>query len=656
MFSASVAWVLLNRSQYTEVYFMKKLIIVCLMMLFSFGAAQAAEKSSCIACHGSKAEMEKLGYPQLYLDPAEVEKEVNMGEVACEDCHLGNPAGMTAEEAHKGMPRPFYAAVGKNHKYQAVGRDITNYDPIQPQGKVPFAYLMRKPDPEKAKAQGIAVLAQLFYHDHDPETMAYDPSIAEKTCGKCHENEVKEYNVSSMGQNRYQRGYKTFSDLKPGPQNCGAWFGDNHEAISGELAVEYPKAHNDGSARNCNQCHASCNDCHYQGYKASNARHTFKKDPEPLSCYGNGKGTICHAGPMDRRRGAGYMRGAYAFPVNELPDDVHMANGVTCNDCHKMENHNYGHLSSQSARESCKSCHEDIYQAALESEDHGNVDCTSCHIQSVGAYQFTFWGPGKQEGQVKALTKHKEYYGTRSMPTLVKHPERGVWIPMKPYPMAVLNIKEDVKKVNKLILREIEPMTVKGNAKIGEKDFTVERKPDEVNDMYIMNGTSKLKKNSKMLAWIQMDKMSHSIGKARNCESCHSSHDQIATSWWTYDNMNDVKKTFNGSYTIKATKKGLFFTDWKNETPVTVDERDVEDFMPFVNSGNVWDVKGIDMSIPFGDKKYADALGDYNLLYAKLHRLELANKNDKEKLEKVKLARKILPHNPKKAAEMISGL
>jgi hypothetical protein len=199
-------------------------------------------------------------------------------------------------------------------------------------------------------------------------------------------------------------------------------------------------------------------------------------------------------------------------------------------------------------------------------------------------------------------------------------------------------------------------MTVKGNAKIGEKDFTVERKPDEVNDMYIMNGTSKLKKNSKMLAWIQMDKMSHSIGKARNCESCHSSHDQIATSWWTYDNMNDVKKTFNGSYTIKATKKGLFFTDWKNETPVTVDERDVEDFMPFVNSGNVWDVKGIDMSIPFGDKKYADALGDYNLLYAKLHRLELANKNDKEKLEKVKLARKILPHNPKKAAEMISGL
>ncbi|MCD8491262.1 MAG: hypothetical protein LRY51_04865 [Geovibrio sp.] len=100
---------------------------------------------------------------------------------------------------------------------------------------------MRKPDPEKAKAQGIAVLAQLFYHDHDPETMAYDPSIAEKTCGKCHENEVKEYNVSSMGQNRYQRGYKKFSDLKPGPQNCGAWFGDNHEAISGELAVEYPK-------------------------------------------------------------------------------------------------------------------------------------------------------------------------------------------------------------------------------------------------------------------------------------------------------------------------------------------------------------------------------------------------------------------------------
>jgi hypothetical protein len=634
---------------------MKKLIIVCFMTLFCFGVVQAAEQSSCISCHGNKAEMEKLGYPQLYLDPVEVEKEVNMGEVACEDCHMGNPAEMTAEKAHEGMPRPFYAAAGKTLKYQAVGREVTNYDPIQPKGKERFKFLMRKPDPQQAKEKGIAVLAQLYYHDHDPETMAYDPSVAEKTCGKCHENEVKEYNVSGMGLNKYQRGFTNFSDLKPGPQNCGAWFGDNHDKIGAELAVEYPKAHGDGSARGCNKCHASCNDCHYKGYEKSNARHVYQKDPEPLSCYGSGKGTICHAGPMDRRRGAGYMREEFAFPIHELAEDVHAKNGVTCNDCHKMESHSYGHLSSQSARESCKNCHEEIYNAALESPDHGNVDCTSCHIQAVGAYQFTFWGPGKQEAQVKALAKHKEYYGTRSQPTLVKHPERGVWIPMKPYPMGVLNMKDDVKGVNKLILREIEPTMVKGNAKIGEQDFTLERKPDEVNDMYIMNGTYKLKKNNKMLAWIQMDKMSHSIGEARNCDSCHSSHDQIATSWWTYDASNDVKKPFNGSYIIRGTKKGLFFTDWKYETPEPAAGMDTEDFMPFINSGNVWDTKGIDFSIPFDDKKYADARSDYELLYGKLHGLEQQYAKDQAKLDTIKLARKILPHNPKKAAEMVSG-
>jgi hypothetical protein len=636
---------------------MRKLMLSVLLTLvcFSFAGAYDAE-STCVQCHGNKIAMEKLGYGQLYLDPAEVDKEVNMGEVACVDCHLGDNTQIVAVKAHEGMPRPFYAAVGKNYKYQAVGREITHFDPIQPKGKVNFKYLMRKPDEAMAKEKGITAIMQLYYHDHNPATMAYSPEIAEKTCGKCHEEEVKEYNVSGMGLNKYQRGFTSFSAEKPGPQNCGAWFGDNHDKISAELATEYPKGHAAGSDRGCNKCHASCSDCHYKGFEASKGRHVFSKEVKPLSCYGSGKGTICHAGPMDRRRGAGYMRGAFAFPAGELPQDVHQANGVTCNDCHTMENHSYGHLNSDSAKQSCKNCHEDIYEA-VKTSDHGDVDCTSCHIQAVGAYQFTFWGPGKQEAQVKVLTKHKEFYGTRSEPTLVKHPESGLWIPLKPYPMGVMNIKHDVKPTG-LLLREIEKTTVKGNTKIGEPEsFVVERTPDQVNDMYIINGTfGKLAKNSKMLAWIQMDKMSHAINKGRDCESCHSSHDQVASSWYTYDNSADTKKPFNGSYTIKGTKDGLFFTDWKTETPEPVDGRSVEDFAPYLKTGNVWDVKGIDFSIPFDDAKYASARGKYSLVYAKIHQMKQQYKGDKEKLEKVELAKKILPHNAKKAAEILDGI
>jgi len=635
---------------------MNRYFILFLLVLFASVSAQAYDKdSSCVKCHGDKKSMEKLGYPQLYLNPDKVEEEVNMGDINCVDCHLGHSDKMDKDQAHKDMPRPFYAAIGKNHKYQAVGRDITNYAPIEPKGDVRFKKLLRKPDPEKAKKLGVKRIIQLFYHDHDKKTMAYSPDVAMKTCGKCHEDAVKEYNNSGMGKNKYQRGYTSFTIKKPGPQNCGAWFGDNYKKLKNDSSKKYEEFHAAGSARGCNKCHASCSDCHYQGYKKSEARHLFAAKVEPMSCYGSGKGTICHAGPNDRRRGAGYMRREFAFPVGELPDDIHAANKVGCNDCHEMKSHDYGHLASKEARKSCQSCHTEVYDAVKASSDHGNVDCSSCHVQEVGAYQFTFWGPGKGEAQEKLLSKHKEYYGVRSMPTLIKHEATGLWIPLKPYPMAVLNINKDVKPTG-LMLRTINKTKVKGKKRIGDEDFIVERGKADVNDMYIINGTfDKLKHNNKMLAWVQMDKMSHAIGKGRKCESCHSSHDQVARSWYTYSNGNDVQKPFNGSYTIKATKDGLFFTNWQNEKPVPVKGRKIEDFAPFLVSGNVWDYKGKDFSIPFSEKKYEKAKGEYDLLYAKIHSLKQKYKKDKEKTKKLNIIKAVLHHNTDKAKEMLAA-
>lgn len=635
---------------------MKRMLAVFIIMLIGTLSSYAYDKNStCVKCHSDSQALEKLGYPQLYLNPDEVESEVNMGDINCVDCHLGNNESMDKDEAHKDMPRAFYAAVGKNHKYQAVGREITKFDPIQPKGDVRFKKLLREPDSETAKKLGIKKIIQLYYHDHDPKTMAYSPDIAMKTCGKCHEEAVKEYNESGMGKNKYQRAYTSFTSKEPGPQNCGAWFGDNYDKLKGDSAVDYKQFHADGSSRGCNKCHASCSDCHYQGYKESKARHKFSKEVEPMSCYGSGKGTVCHAGPNDRRRGAGYMREEFAFPVGELSADVHAKNDVSCNSCHTMKKHDFGHLGSKEARESCKNCHTEIYDAVKTSE-HGNVDCASCHIKEVGAYQFTFWGPGISEGQKNPYTKHKEYYGIRSNPTLVKHPETGLWIPLKPYPMGVMNINKDVKSTG-LKLRTIKDTKVEGNKELGEEDFVVSRGKADVNDMYVINGTfDNLKANNKLLAWIQMDKMSHAIGSGRRCESCHSSHDQTATSWYTYDNLTDVKKPFSGSYTIKGTKKGLFFTNWKNETPVPVDGRQIEDFAPFLVSGNVWDFKGADFSIPFNEKKYADAKGEYDLLYAKIHSLSVQFKKDKEKTAKIKIIKAVLHHNRDKAKAMIAEL
>lgn len=639
---------------------MRKAILLIFVLMFAVTAFAYDSESTCVRCHGDEVMMQELGFPQLYLDPAKVDEEVNMGGISCVSCHLGDNTALNKDDAHKDMPRPFYAAAGKNYKYQAMGREITNYDPIQPKGDNRTKVLIRKPDPEMAKELGIKKIIQLFYHDHDPETMAYSPEIARQTCGQCHEQEVEDYNKSGMGLNKYQRGFTSWTASPPGPQNCGYWFGDkeNYEAVKDECTK--PEAFKGSMAeargRGCNKCHASCNDCHYQGHQKSEARHSFTKDPDKLTCYGSGKGTICHAGPMDRRRGAGFFRQEFAFPVNELPRDVHEEAGLSCNDCHTFENHSYGHIGSEDARKSCQNCHTEIYEA-VKSGDHQSVDCTSCHIQDVGAYQFTFWGPGKSEAMPNIFTKHKEFYGKRDLPLLVKHPETGLWIPLKPYPMGTMNIKDGLAEKGGLMLRDIKKTEVKGIKDIGEPEsFIVERKADQVNDMYIMTGThAGFGSNDNMLAWIQMDKMSHSIGEARDCESCHSSHEQNATSWYSYTNMDDVTKPFFGSYTVKAGKDGITFDNFTNSEISLAKGRKIEDFAPYILNNSVWNVKGIDFELKFDDKKYAEGQSDYLQMSAKLHHM-INKEKDPAKKERLELIRTVMNHNVDYAAKMLKEL
>lgn len=635
-----------------------KIVLLAILgvMLATLPAAAFDVESSCVKCHGDREKMNQMGYPQLYLDPAQVDEEVAMAGIpACVDCHLGDGTAVDKDAAHQGMPRPFYAAIGQDLKYQAVGREVTDFSPIVPQGTDLTRLLLRKTTPEAAQEKKIESLLQLFYHDRDPQTLAYSPEIARRTCGKCHGEETENYNASGMGLNKFQRGFLSWTSSPPGPHNCGAWFGDNYEEIAAESDRPFSEAMNAGLARGCNKCHAGCNDCHYEGFTTSQARHVFNRQPPSLSCAGSGRSTICHSGPMDRRRGAGFMRGEFAFPVDELPPDVHRESGLECVDCHSITNHDYGMMAQTDASQNCRQCHGEIVAALAESQ-HAPVTCGGCHIQAVGAYQFTFYGPGKSQGQFNVFTKHKQYYGVRDLPTLIKHSATGRWMPMKPYPMGTLNVTVDVEPTG-LMLRTIPETTIAGNERIGEPaHFTVARTAEQINDLYILNGTfTGLGENDPMLGWIQIDKLSHALGRSRTCDSCHASHEQVATSWYTYANPNDVQQPFSGSYTLRATRDGLFFSEFTHGEIRPVKGRNVSDFAPFAVLGNVWDVKGIDLSIPFDEAKFVQQRNTYNRLYAQLHHLKTTGAKDDERLEKLHLIEAVLPHNQKRAKTMLES-
>ena len=614
-----------------------------LALVLAAGTVSAYDAtSSCVKCHGDREKMKSLGAESMYLDPAAVDKEVAMGGApTCTDCHKGDPAALTKEAAHKGLLRPFVSAAGKKVKGEAVYRSEIGLAPLVPAKGSAMMSMVPKGDKDLLQKNEIKKILGLYYHDRDPKTFAYSPNIARDTCGKCHAKEVKDYNSSSKGLMKHQRAYVSYAEQLPGPQNCGAWFGNNYERLRDEASVPFSMQQNAAGDRSCNVCHAGCNDCHYKPFKGTGS-HQFGK-PETPSCYGGGRASICHAGPMDRRRGSGFLRGEYSFPAT-LPVEKHARNGLTCLDCHKPVNHQYGHLASDDARKSCKKCHTEIVDA-LQSSTHKKVDCSACHITDVGAYQFTFWGPGNTTGVETPFAKHKEYYGVRDFPTIIKNPS-GRWIPVKPYPMAILNQKKELKPSG-LLFRSIPERKIKGNTEIGEPDFfSVSRSAADVNDAFIVNGTrSDLPSGNKAILWVQIDKMSHALGKGRDCESCHASKAQVSHSTYEYFDEKNVTEKFTGSYTVSADKNGIRFTDMKNSEIKPAKGRNPIDFAPFTVMPDAWNVKGVNLSIPFSEKKYLRAEGELDTFLK-----ELEKEPNPDKKERVRV---VAYHNLKKAQEML---
>jgi hypothetical protein len=551
------------------------LAIVAWVMACAYAAADGAP-DSCRDCHGSA---QKIGtqYLHFVVTQQEVEQQTGM-PATCSGCHLGNPAAQGKRQAHQGMGR-LLLVKKKGLKAEPADRKF----PLEVGGS-PALRLKYQSEKDGRKVVDPSV-KMLLYQDKRPDTLSQDFTVMERTCGACHVKEFTEFRKSSMARNAKQSGYKSWTNSEHGPHNCGVWFDGNHREIAGNTAVPFSPETNALNQRVCNTCHVGCLDCHYLPMEknASDPKkgmHTFIRTPRPESCYGGGRGTLCHAGPEERRRGAGYFGGPFSHPEGMEPD-VHADRKVGCLDCHgnTRDNKALGH-GTVKRQATCDRCHKEVVKSHAASV-HRTLSCEACHIRNVAGYQATFWGPGNLAGTDTPYFKFKDYYGIMKEPILVRD-QRGRWIPVKPYPMAVLNQKT----------ARLDPgLHWRYPAELPD----LERTDDAWGYVGLFDG---LPENNRALLWIQMDKVSHKYGRSRTCDSCHAARDGEQRQHITWEYSDAGAFPFKGRHTVIANREGLYIKEMRADEKIDVSEGyRLSSFAPWIFLKDSWVLKG-DFSLP----------------------------------------------------------
>jgi len=551
---------------------------ILLGILFVAVASSVWATGSCIECHGDRSRMESLGYEAFTVTNQQAKEQTQM-PASCSDCHLGNPAAQEKSEAHKGLARLLgvakkgFAAVTSARHYP-LGYGSSPTDRLHAVTEI------------NGKLTRDSSVAAISWHDKNADTLSQDFEVMKKTCGACHQKEFDEFSRSTMGSNGKQSQYKGWIDKERGPHNCGPWFAGNFAAMQANTMVPMSQASHDLNQRVCNSCHVGCLDCHFKPQKKNPADpaigpHTFVKRPPAESCYGNGRASICHAGPEDRRRGAGYFGGSFSYPDGNEPD-VHLQAKVGCLDCHENSGSNpaLGHgMVRRQAQGSCQRCHPEAVRTHATSE-HKNVACEACHIQKVAGYQGTYWGPGRLAGVATPYFKFKAYYGYMPQPILIKN-QNGRWIPVKPFPMAVMNQKAS-------------PFQPGLHWRYPAALPDLKRTDDAWGYVGLYGG---LPDNNKALLWIQMDKLSHKLGKSRSCDSCHGSPDgsQLQKVTWEYSDPGAFP--FNGRHEVFANRSGLFVKGMSSDKIEPEEGYSLSAFAPWVYLKDAWLIRG-DFALP----------------------------------------------------------
>lgn len=543
---------------------MKKLLF--LIGIFFLVSPAYGVQQSCVVCHGDPAKMAALGSSHFTMTVSDVQAQIKM-PAQCTECHMGNPAATDKDRAHEGL---LTVRAIRDRTWEAVSRSMM---------KSPELDLWRTLEPRGAnradallpKLASDSVLRNnpdfklIIWHDRNAETLAFNPVLAEKTCGKCHEDIVKSYLRSPMGGGKKahtQSQYTTWTG-STGPQSCGLWngkFAGPEQASFTRENVALFNQHstmnlNDKTAfdnqRRCNQCHAGCLDCHYSPRKKDGAdlrkgQHTFIKKPDPVTCYGGGKSFNCHAGPLERRRGDGYIRAEFTQATDEgkkiLKDmpDIHMQKGVYCVDCHEPNKKSGIHADFQ-RQVDCAKCHAKVVTMHKKGP-HKKVDCASCHTALIGGYAFNFWSAVGPKGKENPLTRIQDYLIGAVSPVIVRDP-KGIWIPVHIVPHTSGNVKSDEVVLSKRLFFRNKP------------DVTIDRLYFS-NDAYAITGlVGQLdEKDRDTMVWLNADRVAHATGKSRSCGSCHGSAAQQIETPYSEGSYKDVGE---GKYTVVADEKGL---------------------------------------------------------------------------------------------------
>jgi hypothetical protein len=542
-----------------------------LMIAVMMNTANADTEEGCKDCHGNVQKMGDSGFPQFTLSPEQVRNQTRMS-ASCSDCHLGNAGSAAQVEAHGGM---LLLRAVRQKTWEAIPRssmateDVREWPFLEQRGDTRATQLF-----PKRRYAGVLKdnpeYKTIIYHDKNTDTLAFDPGIAQKTCGKCHAEIVQSFLKSPMGGGigaHTQSQYRTWTG-KTGPQSCGLWMGvlskDQTRFFDANIRnynkhSTMPLSEKDGynSQRNCNQCHVGCLDCHLEVRKASaenpgDGPHTFVKKPAPLACYGGGRAFSCHAGPLERRRGDGYLRQEFTMASPEgtaiLKEqvDIHMQKNIACVDCHEP-NKKTGYHGDLRRDVACGKCHAPVVRAQKNGL-HKNVDCASCHTALIGGYAFNFWSAVGPRGKENPLTRIQDYLTGATTPLLIKNP-KGLWIPVHVVPHVSGNVKaEEVKLSRRLLFRN-------------KPDVDIQRRYVS-NDSYAVTGLIKDldDKDRDTMAWLNVDRVAHGTGKARTCESCHASMTQRIVVAFAGGSYKDVE---DGEYTIIADGKGLRVVDFK---------------------------------------------------------------------------------------------
>ncbi len=615
-----------------QVRFGLALGIIALLIISNKTIAQQKpqDANTCLQCHSDAKKMKELGYPELAMTREEVEKQTGM-PATCEMCHQGNPNDNTIEGAHKGILG--LSVVMKKESIAVPRRELKGEDresikSLKPKGDFAGNALFPRVMGKDGKPELNPRVSVVQWHDKDINTIAFNPGIAEKTCGTCHPEAVKSYMKTEMGLTLTMSQYVTWFS-PTGPQTCGLWTAattrpnndsfttENMERYNAVSTAHLGKEQAFSNQRNCNTCHAGCLDCHYTPFnkeaKDSKGRpkeagvHTFSFKPPALSCMGGGRAQICHAGPLERRRGDGFMKGNFAKKAVADPQtenskkyietpDVHFAEGITCVDCHRQNHktHNMGDQIRSPGPVQCAKCHKQEV-SANKRDIHKNLSCEACHTPLIAGYAFNFWAPGKRFGMETPLDRH-QFYNINAMQPIILKNKKGQWNPYHIVPHISTNVKkEEVKLSKKLIFRS-------------KPDVNMKREYPS-NDAFAVTGIYKGSKDEGMvMAWLNIDKVAHAVTKARTCESCHGSggtQKVLVDYKWMEKPDTAYKDVLSGHYTIAADRKGLRIENLSGTDGKTIPEG----LKPLTGK---WDLKG-NFSIPeIRDKRaYAEEKAGY---------------------------------------------